>query len=186
MPLKGYRQTEEHKQRHRDSITDETRQRMSKSGKSKPPVTEETRQKLRMAQLGKKASEETKQTMRDSQVGKVFSKAHRQKLSEKRLDRMATHPGTYKETKPERELEQRLQEVGLNYEKQKRVGNMLVDFYLPQQNLVIEVDGCWWHSCPKCTPQGGPYADTFLERAVRLNALGYDAIRIWEHEVSQW
>ena len=42
------------------------------------------------------------------------------------------------------ELDQR----GIRYEHQKRVGPFYVDFYLPDQDLIIECDGEYWHSRP--------------------------------------
>ncbi len=87
-----------------------------------------------------------------------------------------------KDTAPELECERRLQEQGLRYEKQFRVGRMTVDFYLPQHNLVVEVDGCWWHGCKDCCPTSLK-EDKFEQRHQKLAELGYDSIRIWEHDL---
>ena len=148
-------------------------------------VSEETKQKIRDKALGRVHTEETKQKCRAASLGRVASEEFRQKMREIRLSRMAEGLGPYRDTKPEpeREVESHLQEAGLSYEKQVRVGMMLVDFYLPQQNLVIEVDGCWWHGCLDCYPGGGAKLDQFEERQKQLSILGYSAIRIWEHEL---
>jgi len=42
-----------------------------------------------------------------------------------------------------------LGELGETYYHQHRVGRFLVDFYLPERNLVIEADGDYWHSLEK-------------------------------------
>ncbi len=42
-----------------------------------------------------------------------------------------------------------LDSLGENYQHQHRIGKFLVDFYLPDRNLVIEVDGDYWHSLEK-------------------------------------
>jgi very-short-patch-repair endonuclease len=39
-----------------------------------------------------------------------------------------------------------LDSLGENYHHQHRIGKFLVDFYLPDRNLVIEADGDYWHS----------------------------------------
>ncbi len=179
MPKKGYQQTEDHKQKIGES----------KLGK---PHSEATKQKISESEKGCVAwnkgqtgliSKEGLQRIRATHLGKILSEETKQKISEARLNQMTNSLGPWRDTKPELSFERQLQEVSLEYTKQKRVGNMLVDFYLPQQNLVIEVDGCWWHGCPDCHPNGGATVDGFEARRQRLAALGYDAIRIWEHEL---
>ncbi len=128
-------------------------------------------------------SDETLQKNREAHLGKTRSDETKQSQSVSRIKYLQANVGPWRDTKPERELESRLQAAGLCYEKQKRVGNMLVDFYLSQQNLVIEVDGCYWHGCPDCFPDGGFGPDKFEARQKSLEVLGYDAIRIWEHEL---
>jgi very-short-patch-repair endonuclease len=38
-----------------------------------------------------------------------------------------------------------LEEAGVSYEPQVRFGRYVADFYLPETNVVIEVDGVYWH-----------------------------------------
>jgi DNA mismatch endonuclease, patch repair protein len=68
------------------------------------------------------------------------------------------------------------------------------DFYFPKARLVIFVDGCFWHACPKCgrLPSSNakywiPKLDANRRRDNRtrrqLQAQGFHVIRIWEHEV---
>lgn len=49
-------------------ISDETRQKMKKAAKNKPPITEETRQKLSKTSSGKRHTEDTKQKMRGPKI----------------------------------------------------------------------------------------------------------------------
>lgn len=42
-----------------------------------------------------------------------------------------------------------LESLGESYHHQYRIGKFLVDFYLPDRNLVIEADGDYWHSLEK-------------------------------------
>ncbi len=135
--------------------------------KRPPPTTDAARQN--MSSAAKRKPPITKET--------------RQVMSEAAVARLENGVGPYRDTKPERVFEDQLQAAGLCYEKQVRIGTMLVDFYLPQYNLVIEIDGCWWHGCSDCHPDGGAKLDQFKERKSSLEVLGYDAIRIWEHEL---
>lgn len=68
------------------------------------------------------------------------------------------------------------------------------DFYFPKARLVIFVDGCFWHACPKCgrLPSSNPEywtpkIDSNRRRDNRtrryLRAQGLHVMRIWEHEV---
>lgn len=125
---------------------------------------------------------ETRDKISRALKGKVIvSEIGKQQRSINRIKYLATHSGHFKDTWPERQLEKQLQEQGLKYEKQKRIGDMIVDFYLPQRNLVIEVDGCWWHGCVEHCPTSRK-PDNFEARRQTLSVLGYQAIRIWEHE----
>ena len=48
-------------------------------------------------------------------------------------------------TSIEIEVEKWLKENNINYTFQKAFGRYVVDFYLPEYNVVIEVDGAYWH-----------------------------------------
>ena len=69
------------------------------------------------------------------------------------------------------------------------------DFYFPSHRLAVFVDGCFWHSCPKCarnTPTSrrdfwlakiseNQKRDNTVRRKLRTS--GYHVMRIWEHEL---
>lgn len=70
------------------------------------------------------------------------------------------------------------------------------DFLFESKNLVIFVDGCFWHGCPKCghTPKTNrSYWETksFLNKkrdkknTRALRASGYHVVRFWEHELRE-
>jgi very-short-patch-repair endonuclease/preprotein translocase subunit YajC len=48
-------------------------------------------------------------------------------------------------SKIEQEVERWLTSRGVVFEKQFKVDNLYVDFYIPDQNTAIEVDGAYWH-----------------------------------------
>jgi very-short-patch-repair endonuclease len=54
------------------------------------------------------------------------------------------------------------------------------DAYLPAHNLLIELDGCYWHSCPIHYPSPKSEVDTFKDSLAK--DAGYPLIRIWEHD----
>lgn len=68
------------------------------------------------------------------------------------------------------------------------------DFFFVESKLVVFVDGCFWHGCPKCyrRPQSRTeYWDKKLERnrgrdsevTSLLTRHGFSVLRFWEHEV---
>jgi len=68
------------------------------------------------------------------------------------------------------------------------------DFTFPKERVVIFVDGCFWHSCPKHSNlpvnnrafwQQKLSANTVRDRLVtrRLRSSGWCVLRIWEHEL---
>jgi DNA mismatch endonuclease (patch repair protein) len=68
------------------------------------------------------------------------------------------------------------------------------DFTFPKQRLVIFVDGCFWHQCPKHSNLPANNAAFWLKKltgnktrdrlvTVTLRKKGWRVIRIWEHEL---
>ena len=74
------------------------------------------------------------------------------------------------------------------------------DFYFPRLSLAVFVDGCFWHSCPKCARNMPRARRQFWankldenrrrDRRVRsqLRRQGVRTMRIWEHSAgtSKW
>ncbi len=68
------------------------------------------------------------------------------------------------------------------------------DFLFDAQRLVVFVDGCYWHGCPRCyrppTSNTSYWSEKYRrnkDRDTRVNRLlkrdGWRVLRIWEHEV---
>ena len=70
------------------------------------------------------------------------------------------------------------------------------DFYFPDRNVVVFLDGCFWHGCPKC----GHIPNTRrrfwkakIERnrlrdrqtTLKLRVQGFRVLRNWEHELNE-
>lgn len=68
------------------------------------------------------------------------------------------------------------------------------DFFFPAHNLLVFVDGCYWHGCPRHVrfPQAqAEYWRGKIDRNRRrdnrvrrkLRARGYHVMRVWEHDL---
>ena len=96
-----------------------------------------------------------------------------------------------KMTKPEREMNQILTELKVEFEPQKVVGFKIYDFYVPQSNLLIEVDGDYFHANPDVYTEGD--LNSMQKRNVKndefkdtlANGRGYILTRVWESDLAK-
>lgn len=93
-----------------------------------------------------------------------------------------------KETKPEKGFRDILSEMNVPFRMQHNVKKFLFDFYLPDHNLLIEVDGDYWHGNPEKFPDPSSMQRKNRRRD-RLKAKiameqGYKVIRFWESEIN--
>ena len=69
------------------------------------------------------------------------------------------------------------------------------DFVFTMQRLVVFVDGCFWHGCPKCYRRPTSHTDYWDAKTARnrvrdvkvtsgLKREGWRVLRIWEHQLS--
>lgn len=65
----------------------------------------------------------------------------------KRLKSQATKMSN-KMTAPERVFSEMMKELEVEFEMQKIVGKKIYDFYIPHVNMIVEVDGDYWHANP--------------------------------------
>lgn len=70
------------------------------------------------------------------------------------------------------------------------------DFYFPAHRLVVFVDGCYWHGCPKhvrMPASNVAYWNSKIDRNCRrdnryrrkLRQQGYHVMRVWEHDLKR-
>jgi very-short-patch-repair endonuclease len=81
-----------------------------------------------------------------------------------------------------------LDEHGVRYLRQKEIGHYHVDFYLPQTNSVVEVQGCYWHGCLQCGHDDAFHRTRRRQDASRhtyLRRKGYQVELLWEHDFRQ-
>lgn len=79
-------------------------------------------------------------------------------------------------TSIERAVQAVLDELGIAYKRQKCLGHWVVDFYIPDKNLVIEAEGDYWHSLPEVVEKDA-------RRDAWLTAHGYKVLRLAEHDI---
>lgn len=101
-----------------------------------------------------------------------------------------------RDTKPELALRSAVHGLGLRY----RVGARPLpavrrtgDLVFPRVRVVVFLDGCFWHGCPRHHTVAKTNADFWAEK-VRINrerdlntdhvleAAGWQVVRVWEHE----
>lgn len=58
------------------------------------------------------------------------------------------------DTSIEKFVEDILVEAGVKFVKQKAIRYINVDFFLPDANIALQINGCYWHACSKCYPNG--------------------------------
>jgi very-short-patch-repair endonuclease len=133
--------------------------------------TEEVREKI------SKASKEMWTNKREELMLKIFTPENRQKLKIRRSKMIFP----LKDTAPEVKMKEILQILGLQFKQHIYItipSAYQVDFLLPDFNLVIEVDGVYWHNFPHLR-------EIDIKRTKELQEDGYEVLRLWEHEVDK-
>ena len=89
-------------------------------------------------------------------------------------------PASGSESGLEDRLGEAMEEVGLEAERQVRVGRYRLDFALRkgERQLCVEADGWRWH-----TNEEGERVDRDLWRDACLQAAGWKTLRFWDHEI---
>lgn len=98
----------------------------------------------------------------------------------------------HRDTKPELQIAQLLQELQLDFQAQVKVLDTRPDFYLPQQQLAVFIHGCFWHGhhchlfkVPATRTdfwlnkiEGNRNRDQQVRRILNLNGIRY--LVVWE------
>lgn len=176
-------------------VSKETRIKLSKVWKGRKH-TEKTKKKMSLNNKrrikkgihnffkGSHPSIESRIKMSKSQKGRKHPKEVKEKIRKWHLD----HPNRkFSNTKIEIKIEEELKRRKINYRPQEFVGEIaLVDFFLPDHNVVIQADGCYYHSCPIHFPSGGI---DHRKRDKRQNNIlkkkGFKIYRFWEHSINK-
>lgn len=130
---------------------------------------------------GFKHTEETKRKI--GEASKKHWKEFDKEFREKQIKRFINLPKNVSEnTSIEIKVENQFIKYKIKYIKQKPVckGHFIVDFYLPEYQLVVECNGDYWHSLPERKER-----DQKLEEYVLSK--GKDILWLWEHEINdEW
>ena len=142
--------------------------------------------------LGRKHSLLSRQKMSASKIGhntgpdnpfygRTHSSATKEKLRRAALLQRASRQ--FLPTIPEQLVQAELQDRGINFIAEYLINNKFcVDIFVPRLNLIIFVEGCYWHACPLCFPERRkPRTDN--ARIAYLTKCGYTVVCIWEHAI---
>lgn len=89
----------------------------------------------------------------------------------------------YKNTSIELKVKDMLNKLNVKYKHQYLFKKTLsCDFAIPILKLIIECDGCYWHSCPKHHPKARITNDR--ERDKYSSYFGWKTLRLWEHDIN--
>jgi DNA mismatch endonuclease (patch repair protein) len=179
--------------------------------------SKKTKEKMSLTRQGRRITEGTKEKIRQSKLGKPLSEAHKIKISKtrKRLykegkivpwNRGITHTEQTKQklrelrlkqvipvrnTIPEVMLQNSLREVGIPFETHKVIENFVQCDIFIEPNIVIFVDGCYWHGCPREYPverrltteqNRNKIRDIIVNEKLKNK---YYMMRFWEHEIKE-
>lgn len=171
--------------------------------------SKETKIKIGNANLGKKRTEEEKKKMGESwlktfnsnpEVRKRMSESHkgfipteetRLKLKEHRAKQIFP----IKDTKPEIKVKEFLSQLNIAFIPHKFIKEIehkyQCDIFIPSKNLIIEVDGDYWHGNienPRYKVLNQSQIDQRVEdniRSYELQEKGFNIIRLWESEIKR-
>jgi very-short-patch-repair endonuclease len=148
--------------------------------------SKETRNKIKLAHLGRKNSIEHNKNISKAKMGiktgiiprSAFKKGIYTEVMRKGSLASAKKIAERKMTSIERKVYEELKTRKLSFEMQKLInGKFLVDFYIKKFNLIIEVDGDYWHSLPRVIKKD-------MAENAYLSKCGYNLLRLSEREIN--
>lgn len=104
-------------------------------------------------------------------------------------------PSQSRNTKPEKMFESHLVSLELNFIRQFCTCGYVCDFYLPEYNTVVEIDGDYWHANPKIYSAQDLIGrksvtaqfiwDYDAKKTSVLSESGYNVLRYWASELKE-
>jgi very-short-patch-repair endonuclease len=152
---------------------------------------EESYGKERADLLKKSISENEERSKKISEFhkGKPKSPEHREQMKKQLAINRRERLTSGKMSKPERLMEDILKSNGIDYVYQHEVSGFFYDFYIPSKNILIEVDGDFWH-CKPGTKYETPITEEQTKNAVndkKKTAIAYSnsytLLRFWESDI---
>lgn len=187
-------------------VSNEIREKISLANKGKT-ISEETKQKISLAKKGIKNTKEhiqkfvesrkkngwfkdlskTREKMRLSHLGSFSSKETREKIKEKRAEQIFP----VKDTSIELKIQNFLKELSIEFFTHQYMHiehGYQCDILIPSMNLVIEVDGDYWHGNPLIYPNPNDCQQEQINedriRNLELIDKGFRVLRLWESEIN--
>jgi len=176
----------------------EARQKLSKmfSGSKNPMYgkhfSKEQKKRISESEKGKIISIEHRKKISKFNKGKILSIKTKKKMSISRCKYLSEKSGTFSNTLPERILKAQLLSNMILFSSQKHIKgqskNFVVDFFIAP-NIVIEVDGDYYHCNPRIYPDGPKYniqKNHIITDAIKDKELfekGYIVLRFWEYDI---
>lgn len=98
-----------------------------------------------------------------------------------------------KNSAAEMSLRSSLHRCGLRFRLHRRIEGVTVDIVIPKPRVLVFVDGCFWHGCPRHATfpktNKGYWLSKLAENRERdarqtthLRKRGWKVIRVWEHD----
>jgi very-short-patch-repair endonuclease len=173
----------------------QTRKQKFESGElvqwNKGKSLEEIIGKERAEKMRKDITENKERSKKISEYfkGRPKSPEHREKISKQLAINRRERLTSGKMSKPERLMEDILKSHGIEYVYQQEVSGFFYDFYIPSKNILIEVDGDFWHckpgtkyETPKMPEQVKNVVNDKKKTAVACSN-NYTLIRFWESDI---
>jgi very-short-patch-repair endonuclease len=118
--------------------------------------------------------------------GLISPEEYKQRYIESLYKKDKTGSETIKTSKLEKRVEVALKECGYNIVRQKHILGFFYDFYLPDENLLIEVDGSFWHpkdlDAANYKSQKKNYVKDITKNVI-AKARNIDLLRVREEEI---
>lgn len=139
------------------------------------------RKALTYAQLVRKAKSKARRA-----ASPGAAKANKAKRLKYKADKMSN-----KMTEPERIFAEMMKELGIEFETQKILGRKIYDFYIPSKNMIVEVDGDYWHANPLIyegkqlnkTQARNVKNDKYKDALAKGH--GFEIERVWENDLKK-
>lgn len=91
------------------------------------------------------------------------------------------------QTAPEKGMQKILKSLKVKFQPQEIIHGKIFDFFIPEKNLIIEVDGDYWHGYGKEHSELNEIQKRSVrndtEKDVIAKGLGYEIMRFWEHDI---
>jgi len=141
--------------------------------------SKETRKKSSESHKGYRHLETTKRKMSESHKGRPHSEESKREMSNSHINYMLKNKDRFKDTSIEIAIEKELKKNNISYKKQVHIKNVgIVDFFIPEANLIVECDGDYWHNLSDMKKRD-------LNKDFASQFLGYKTLRFWEHEINK-